>query len=167
MYKWKLYIYIYIYIWLNEYTIYNFQHFGFNKSKKNWKDVCCEPKHVLFPSCSLGAEAYSNDSFWCVYMAIWQDLTVGVWKGGFMVDTLWDYNFGPNVVFETFELYIFIYTYTYMGLFLNRFDSGVLIHLFIFVLLTILFVLYLILFDFRRFFGGEGIIKVGIILYKL
>ena len=38
-----------------------------------------------------------------------------VWTGGFMVDTLVHYNFGPNVVFETLELYISlsIYIYTY------------------------------------------------------
>ena len=39
-------------------------------------------------------------------MAIWRDLTVGVQKNGFMVDTLRHYNIGPNVVFETLGLYV-------------------------------------------------------------
>ena len=33
-------------------------------------------------------------------------MSVRVWEGGFMVDTLGHLNFGPNVVFETVEPYI-------------------------------------------------------------
>ena len=36
----------------------------------------------------------------------WVEMSVRLWKGSFMVDTLGHLNFGPNVVFETLELYI-------------------------------------------------------------
>ena len=38
-----------------------------------------------------------------------------VWKGGFMVNLSLRYTFAPKVVFETFELYIYI-LYIYMSI---------------------------------------------------
>ena len=68
-----------------------------------------ETEYVLFQVALLGLNSSSNDSFWCVDMVIWRDCTVGVWKGGFMFETLKHLKFGPNVVLETFWSYIYIY----------------------------------------------------------
>ena len=47
-------------------------------------------------------------------------MSVRVWKGGVMVDTLGHYNLGFNPVLDFLELYIYIYIciYIYMPLFL-------------------------------------------------
>ena len=38
-------------------------------------------------------------------------MSVRVWKGSFMVDTLETQKFGPYVSFESLEIYIYIYIY--------------------------------------------------------
>ena len=41
-------------------------------------------------------------------------MSVRVWKGVLTVDTLGHYNFGPNVVLETSEVCMYMYTYIYI-----------------------------------------------------
>ena len=60
-----------------------------------FNSIGCETKHafrqiahVFRQIALLVRRLSSNDSILCVDMAIWRDFTVGVQKGGFMVETL-------------------------------------------------------------------------------
>ena len=70
------------------------------------KIVVCGPKHVCFFGCSLELYTPANDESIPGDFDSHAEMSVRVWKGGSLAETLRNYNSGPNVVFETFELYI-------------------------------------------------------------
>ena len=55
--------------------------------------------NMFFFSSFWGLKPSSNDSFWCVDMAIWRDFTVGVQKRRFMVQSLWHHNLSLVLIF--------------------------------------------------------------------
>ena len=90
-----IYVHIYIYICIHTFIYivtyictYSCIHFRFVWTRL--KFIGCGTKHAFFLQVVYGGlKPDSNDSFWCVDMAIQRDFAVGVRKRRSMVEPLW------------------------------------------------------------------------------